>query len=384
MKKIILTSLALFVIQTFSFGQQDAKTNDGKTVLLYEDGTWMYADSIPLYNIKTTTVTKLEIPKTNPKDIITEHAGYSLLYNREYEQANWVAYELTKEETNKQFERTNTFLVDPKVKKGTANNKDYKGSGYDRGHLAPASDMGYSKITMAESFYYSNMSPQLPGFNRGVWKSLEELVRTWAIENNNVYIATGGVLTSGLPTIGANKVAVPNYYYKVILDYTEPSVKGIGFILPNNSSSEPLQSFAVSIDSIEKLTGIDFYSNLPDDQETVIEKTLCIKCWSWKSSKSQFISKVENETKDENRLAVSVQCKGTTKAGNQCKHKTYNTNGYCYQHESQINSSSTTQKSTTDETSTVKEKKRRGANRYNSNRYSPIHRTTRQNLPLQQ
>ncbi len=291
MKKLIFTTLTLFVTQTFCFGQQDAKTNDGKAVLLYEDGSWLYADSVPLYNIKTTAITKLEIPKINPKDIIIEHTGYSLLYNETHEQANWIAYNLTEEETNKQFERTNKFLVDPKVKTESANDKDYKGSGYDRGHLAPASDMGYSETTMVESFYYSNMSPQLPAFNRGIWKRLEELVRTWAVENNNIYIATGPVLTNGLPTIGGNKVSIPNYYYKVILDYTESSKKGIGFILSNNGSTEQLQSFAVSIDSVEKFTGIDFFYNLPDDQETVIEKTLCIKCWTWKKSKSNNTSK---------------------------------------------------------------------------------------------
>ena len=360
MKKIILTLFSLIAIQALTFGQQDAKTNDGKTVLLYEDGSWMYADSVPLYNIKPTIITKLEIPKTNPKDVNITHTGYSFVYNEEHEQASWIGYELTKEETNKLFERTNKFLVDPKVKTGTANDKDYKGSGYDRGHLAPASDMGYSATSMAESFYFSNMSPQLPGFNRGIWKRLEELVRTWAVENNNIYIVTGGVLTSGLPTIGGNKVSVPKYYYKVILDYTAPSIKGICFILPNGSSGDPLENYAVTIDSVEKLTGIDFYPNLPDDQETEIEKTLCIKCWSWKGFKSEYTATNESTTTgadttttgattttDENRLAVSVQCKGITKAGERCKNKTLNLSEHCYHHEGQINSN--TKKSNTEE-----------------------------------
>ncbi|MBC7655437.1 MAG: DNA/RNA non-specific endonuclease, partial [Oligoflexus sp.] len=192
-----------------TFGQQEVKTNDGKTVLLYEDGTWLYADSIPLHNINGTNITKLELPKTNSKDKIITHTGYSLLYNETHEQANWIAYELTKAETNKLFKRTNKFIPDTKVKTGTASDKDYEGSGYDRGHLAPASDMGWSSIAMAESFYYSNMSPQTPSFNRGIWKNLEGLVRTWAVENNSIYIATGPVLTNELQTIGANKVSVP-------------------------------------------------------------------------------------------------------------------------------------------------------------------------------
>ena len=333
MKKLILILLTLFAIQTLTFGQKEAKTTEGKTVLLYEDGSWLYADSVPLYNIKSTTISKLEIPKINPKDIVISHTGYSLLYNETHEQANWIAYDLTKEETNKLFDRTDKFIPDPKVKTGTANDKDYSGSGYDRGHLAPASDMGWSSTAMAESFYYSNMSPQTPSFNRGIWKRLEELVRTWAIENNTVYVVTGPVLTNALPTIGANKVSVPNYFYKVILDYSEPSIKGIGFIIPNTGSSEPLQHFAVSIDSVEKYTGIDFFPLLPDNQEELIEKTLCIQCWSWKNIKN------ETTTKDsEHKSSTSVQCNGKTKAGDQCKNKTLNESGFCYLHENQNSS----------------------------------------------
>ena len=328
MRKLALLILTVFAFHSLTFGQQEATTETGKKVLLWEDGTWVYADSVPLYNIKATTLSKLEIPKTNPKDIIITHTGFTLLYNETHEQASWVAYELSKEETNKIYERTDKFLVDPKVKTGTANDKDYAGSGYDRGHLAPASDMGWSATVMAESFYYSNMSPQTPSFNRGVWKRLEELVRTWATENNLVYIVTGPVLTSGLTTIGSNKVSVPAYYYKVILDYTEPSIKGIGFIIPNSGSSEPLQQFAVSIDSVEKFTGIDFFFSLPDEQEDLIEKALCVKCWSWKSTKT-------TSEKEENKTSTSFQCSGKTKAGDRCNNKTLNVSGYCYLHEGQ-------------------------------------------------
>ena len=331
MKNITLTLLTLFVIQATTFGQQEVKTNEGKTVLLYGDGTWFYADSIPLYNIKATSIPKLEIPKTNSKDKIISHTGYSLLYNETHEQANWVAYELTKEETNKIFERTDRFLSDPKVTTRTASNKDYEGSGYDRGHLAPASDMGWSSTAMAESFYYSNISPQTPSFNRGIWKNLEELVRNWAVENNSVYVVTGPVLTNRLQTIGPNKVSIPNYYYKVVLDYSEPNIKGIGFIIPNIGSKEQLQYYAVSIDTIEELTGIDFFPLLQDEQEELIEKTLCIKCWSWKNIK------IANE-KNENKASKSVQCNGITKAGQRCKNKTLNVSEYCYQHEGQIKS----------------------------------------------
>lgn len=336
MKKIALLFIIVFTFNLLSCGQKEAITTDGKTVILYEDGSWLYADSLPLYNIKTTTISRLEIPKINQKDIIISHYGYSLLYNEKHEQANWVAYELSKNETNKIFERTDKFITDPLVKTKTANDKDYSESGYDRGHLAPAADMAWSSTSIAESFYYSNISPQNPSFNRGIWKNLEEQVRDWAIENNSIYIVTGPILIDGLFTIGSNKVSVPDYFYKVILDYSEPSVKGIGFIIPNTGSNELLQNFAVTIDSVEKITGIDFYSLLPDDQELLIEKTLCLKCWTWnKTHKEKKLSENEHKT------SSSVQCKGITKKGLRCKNMTLNESGFCYQHENQNTSTQT-------------------------------------------
>jgi endonuclease G len=312
MKKLIPIVLILLAFQPSAFAQQEL-------------------DSVHLHNTHSTTVTKLEIPKTNPKDIVISHTGYSFLFNETHMQSNWVAYDLTKEETHKLYDRTDKFVPDPIVKTGTANDNDYAASGYDRGHLAPASDMGWSLTSMTESFYYSNMSPQVPAFNRGIWKKLEELMRTWAIENTSVYIVTGPVLTSGLQTIGANKVSVPNYFYKVILDYNEPGIKGIGFIIPNTGSSESLQHFAVSIDSVEKFTGIDFFYLLPDKEEELIEKTLCMNCWSWENYKN------ETHTKPKAQISSTlVQCKSMTKSGKRCRNKTSNESGYCYLHENKI------------------------------------------------
>jgi endonuclease G, mitochondrial len=265
MKNFFTTILAIFLLQTLSTCQQEIKTND----------------TLRQYKTRSASIVNLEIPATGSGDRIIHHTGYSLVYSEPHEQAEWVAYTLTKEETARLYDRTDKFVPDPAISTGSANNADYSNSGYDRGHLAPAADMGWSQAAMAESFYYSNMSPQDKSFNRGIWKKLEELVRSWATEYDAIEIVTGPVLTNGLKSIGPDKVSVPNYYYKVILDYEEPDIKGIGFILPNAGSTEPLQHFAVSIDSVEKITGIDFYPALPDEQEKMIEKTLCIECWWW-------------------------------------------------------------------------------------------------------
>ena len=286
---------------------------------------------VPLYghssgkhisNLKTGKA-HFEIPETKPKDKVIHHAGYSLLYNEAQEQASWVAYELTDKETIKLYQRTNKFIVDPAVQTSSASQADYKSSGYDRGHLAPAADMGWSALSMQESFYYSNMSPQEPGFNRGIWKNLEEKVRGWAFENKKIYIVTGPVLRNGLPKIGPNQVAVPEYFYKVILDYSAPSIKGIAFLMPNHSSTRTLQSYAVSIDSVEKTTGINFFPNITDAH---IESTVCIPCWSWEPTKHY-------RPKSHSAADSRVQCSGITKKGNRCKRMTADPNGNCYQHQ---------------------------------------------------
>ena len=276
--------------------------------------------------IPTENITHLEYPAVLPNEKIISHTGYSFVYSEEHEQAKWIAYELTKEETNSLFERTDKFLADPMVSTGTAENSDYANSGYDKGHLAPAADMGWSAVSMKESFYFSNMSPQLPGFNRGVWKRLEELMRSWASDYSAIYIVTGPVLKSGLPTIGGNRVSIPLEYYKVILDYTQPEIHAIGFILPNASSSASLNTFAVSIDEVESRTGIDFFPTLPDDQETKLEKEVCQTCWHWQASKAT------NGSGSNQKTETSVQCSGTTKAGDRCKRMTSSENGRCYQH----------------------------------------------------
>lgn len=311
----------IIFLNNTAFSQIKATTHDGKNVLLFENGTWKFADN-------NNSISNLELPKIHPTEDIIKHTAYTLSYNEKHEQANWVAYQLSNENTIKIVERNNKFLPDPKVKTGSATDADYQASGYDRGHLAPAADMGWSEITMNESFYYSNMSPQEPVFNRGIWKRMEELIRNWAIEYNLVYVVTGPVLEDNLKTIGANNVSVPKKYYKVILDYTDQNKKGIGFLINNEASNLKLENFAVSIDSVQKITGIDFFWQLPDSIETKIEKTICKECWIWKKSDKGVEGGNINGKQE-----LTQNCKGITKEGKSCKNKTSNSSGYCHIHQ---------------------------------------------------
>ncbi len=152
---------------------------------------------------------QLELPKYDSNDTIIMHRGYTLSYNPKYKQANWVAYLLTKDETVKRFQRGEFFAPDPMIP-GTDFSTDYQKSGYDRGHLAPAADMGYSMETMVQSFFYSNMSPQLPRFNREVWKKLEMQVRNWAVEYDSLYVVTGPILSDSIKDLGPHRVAQLN------------------------------------------------------------------------------------------------------------------------------------------------------------------------------
>jgi len=221
-----------------------------------------------------------EFPKLRDNEMVIKHSGYSLVYNEKHEQASWVAYILTKKETQGTVKRVNRFIEDPDIPTGSASNVDYNKSGYDRGHLAPAADMKWSEKVMEESFFFSNMSPQVPAFNRGIWKKLEEKVRDWAICYDSILVVTGPILENGLKTIGKNEVSIPNYYFKALIDYKHNKSKAIAFIIPNEGSTEPLKKFVCSIHELEARTGLNFFYQLEDQLENTLEEQKCPTCWN--------------------------------------------------------------------------------------------------------
>ena len=214
--------------------------------------------------------------------VIIKHDGYQLSYNEEHEQAEWVAYSLSKNDIVYNDFKRPYFINDPKVKTKSANWRSYKKSGYDKGHLCPAADKRYSKEAHDETFYTSNISPQKHDFNAGIWNRLEQKTRYWAKKNQHLYVVTGGVLKPGLKTIGKNKVSVPTEFYKVLLDYSQPEIKAIAFLFPHEESKKPLYDFVVSIDALEEKTGIDFFPELPDIIETKLEASSNYKNWSFR------------------------------------------------------------------------------------------------------
>lgn len=229
------------------------------------------------------------LPISTTGDVIS-HDHYTLSYDEDHEQAEWVAYKLTEASLKiPNVPRAKRFNPDPAVPTRSAHHRDYTRSGYSRGHLAPAGDMAFDKRAMQESFYMSNMSPQLRGFNGGIWRELEETVRDWAYHNDELYIVTGPVLTQDhiVKQIGkSNKVSVSDMFYKVILDDYGKDSKAIAFLIPNAISENPLVDYAVTIDSVEAVTGLDFFGGAFDSKkEKKLESNISLHKWKFSSQR---------------------------------------------------------------------------------------------------
>lgn len=235
-----------------------------------------------IFKSQTSDIKDYDFYPTSTSGVVVHHDNYSLSYVEQYELAEWVAYELTSEHLkNTSYERP-YFIQDPKVSTGSADWRNYKNSGYDRGHLCPAGDMKKSEKAYNEAFYTSNIAPQKRAFNNGIWHRLEQKVRYWADKYNGLYVITGCVLKDELPTIGKEKVAVPEYFYKILLDTSTEKPRMIAFLIPHRESKEPLYNFVVSVDKLEELTGIDFFHQLPDSLETKLESSDSYKEWSFR------------------------------------------------------------------------------------------------------
>ncbi|SDI10105.1 endonuclease G [Winogradskyella thalassocola] len=218
---------------------------------------------------------------TSTTNQIIHHKNYSLSYSEPHEQAEWVAYELKASHISSINHKRPYFEIDNAVKTGAAHWRNYKKSGYDKGHLCPAGDRRFTQEAHDETFLTSNISPQEHKFNAGVWNRLEQKVRYWAKKNDGIFVVTGGVLKNGLKTIGDEDVSVPNQFYKIILDNTNGKIKVLAFIVNHEDSDLPLYKFVVSVDEVEALTGIDFFPELEDSIENKLEASSSYKSWSF-------------------------------------------------------------------------------------------------------
>ncbi len=229
----------------------------------------------------TTVISEKELLPSSTTGTVIHHNYYSLSYSEAHEQAEWVAYALKNEHLTYEDRKRPYFYEDPKVKTKSADWRNYKNSGYDRGHYCAAGDRRFSLEAYNETFYTSNISPQKHDFNSGVWNKLEQQVRRWAKRYNEVYVITGGILKGRLKSIGDEDVTVPNYFYKIVTYKVEDRYKAIAFLMPHKESGKRLITFVVSIDELEEKTGIDFFYKLADDVEDSFESEIDLSSWSF-------------------------------------------------------------------------------------------------------
>lgn len=232
------------------------------------------------------SVVKYEMPAplTGTPEIVIEHSGYTVSYNTDHNTPNYVAWELTAAETTGDAERGKaSFLPDPRLpQKYQVETSDYSQSGYDRGHMVPAADMKWSVDAMQECFYMSNICPQNHDLNGGSWTTLEEACRRWARREGAVYIVCGPIYEDGIvhQKIGkTHKIDIPEAFFKVVLSLKEGSEKAIGFIYANTGESQSMSATCMSVDAVEEITGIDFFTNLPDALEERVESTCSLSSW---------------------------------------------------------------------------------------------------------
>ncbi len=224
---------------------------------------------------------------------LAHHIALSLGYDELHEQAAWVMHIVIPEVEFANVSRTNDFRVDPLIESGSAEESDYfitskdekgktiyNGFGYDRGHLAPSADFRWSQQALSQSYFYSNMSPQKAEFNRERWAELESWVRTYVIDfKEPVYVFTGPILKDDLKKQGKNEVSIPEQFYKIIMDKSGDEHKAIAFLMPNAHCAYPVSAYVTSIDEVEKLTGLDFFSSLSDDEESRLEAMHSVDGW---------------------------------------------------------------------------------------------------------
>ena len=194
------------------------------------------------------------------------HTNYAVHYRYDTKTAEFVVERLDKADITGPAKRKNNFGPDPKVDDAKeAQLDDYKGHPYDRGHLSPAADNRADDNQMSESFYLTNMVPQDPGHNRGIWRILEIAVRNTAM-TDDIYVVSGTIYDPGFKTIGAGRVGVPSRIWKIV--YNATNGETIAFLFPNAKlSTKDLPKYAVAVDEVEKATGINVFPKLDEQAE---------------------------------------------------------------------------------------------------------------------
>lgn len=221
-----------------------------------------------------------ELPAIDRDDQILRRTGYTVCYNADNRLPDWVAWRLTADHTTGEYKRGGIkFQEDEEVEEPRATDSDYRQSGYDRGHLCPSGDNKWSQKAQQESFLLTNVCPQAHNLNAGDWNEMEQQCRQWARKYGEIFIVCGPILYNQKhKKIGTHKVVVPEAFFKVVLCMSGMP-KAIGFIYKNADGNRPKGDYVNTVDQVERITGYDFFANLPDDVEKRVEATANLAEW---------------------------------------------------------------------------------------------------------
>ncbi len=287
-KTISSLLFALFFL-TFSCSENDNLPKPGT-----DNGTTVNANANP--TAANANYARLEFPhiKLGGNNLVIVHStsdygvNYSLEWDCDKKAQRWSCYEIDATNSVVNWKRSywkNTswqgdpFQEDPNIPQAYRTTlSDYRGSGYDRGHICPSADRQNSRDANEQTYYLSNMQPQVHGFNAGVWEDMEgQLRNTWNTSKYRdiLYVCKGGTIDNSSQIAGytpKSKLIVPKYFFAAILAVKNGQYKAIGLWFEHKVNDDTdLSKYVVSIDELEKLTGIDFFCNLPDNIENKVE-----------------------------------------------------------------------------------------------------------------
>ncbi len=269
LRSIIIIGIIVIATAVWIYGRQQAKEYSTPS----PDSSEKTASSGD-----TSELLKVVIPDSLPSQI-KKYEGFTLSFNRTNHTPNYVAWELLPDETDGVHSRYNKFWQDPEIK-GCPTTSDYTRSGFDRGHLCPAADQKWSNTAMEHCFVMANICPQDHSLNSGAWATLEKRERNWANQFQGLIIIAGPIYqSSDTQTIGSTRVRVPSAFFKVMLAHNEANPKAIAAVYPNMAARGNIYNYFMSVDDLEKLTGFNFFSSLPDNVENQIEATFNPKEW---------------------------------------------------------------------------------------------------------
>ena len=279
----------------------------------------------PLFILFVTTAClvfsqRMELPLSSSSDF---HSGYYFEYSRGYKQSKWVAYQLIGTNALQKTLPEVQFYDDPKLPNGALDGDDFYQRVYPPGHLKPSGDARADINEMHDAYYYANVCPMQPTFDQETWRILENMVRGWAMIFDTIYVVSGPVFKKRPDTIGPHKIPVPDYFYKVLMVRNGIDNQTIGFVLPNIDVRYEYLKSPVSVDSVERLTGIDFFYQLPDYLEQDLEQQVNPSFWTG-GSNSYYL---KNQLKPR-----EIQCIGTTVMDKRCLSLTKCLNACCAMH----------------------------------------------------